>query len=278
MAPAELAPGAPAAPDAGGVDRIGVDWVGVAVFYAVALAVSVPLMLWRDLAPASWAASGLPTWLRPLLTGWGPALGALVASAVRGRPSAITLVGTSARRSAAVVAGAVAVVAAALAVPAMGGERGGLVVALGFGVGLHALAYAAGEEIGWRGYLHGALAPLARRRGGALRRAAVLGPMWAIWHATTFLDGASPAEAVLRMAVLAAVLTAASLAIGAAVDRTHSVAVATVCHLWYTVPVLLGGGALDARIRAGVLALLVLGTVWAVHRWPLDGRGASEAG
>ncbi len=44
--------------------------------------------------------------------------------------------------------------------------------------------FALGEELGWRGYLHAALAPL-----GILRGTLLIGVVWGVWHAPAILMG-----------------------------------------------------------------------------------------
>ena len=44
--------------------------------------------------------------------------------------------------------------------------------------------FALGEELGWRGYLHAALAPL-----GILRGTLLIGVIWGVWHAPAILMG-----------------------------------------------------------------------------------------
>ena len=231
------------------------DWRGIALFFAVACGISVPLFLWRDLAPASWQASGIPRWLRPLLPGWGPAAGAAVALLARRRAHARTITFAGTWRTGAALAVVIPVAILAAIAPSRASESRHL---LGLLAGLHAFAYALGEELGWRGYLQDALRPLS-----PLPRYATLGVLWGVWHATTFAGDGPPWTVALRLAAFYAVLVAASAAIGAATDRTRAVLVAAACHLFYTFPGILAG-----RDRWIALALLVPSVIALVHWWP----------
>ncbi len=134
---------------------------------------------------------------------------------------------------------------------------------------------ALGEELGWRGYLHGALAPL-----GAARRAAITGLCWGLWHAPLILQGYNfPDSPRLGVLVMIAGCTALSPLMGALRQRSGS--------LW--APVLFHGGlnaggqvaltALDGNGLVvhplgllGILAALSLGLLlWA------SGRGAGDS-
>lgn len=241
------------------------DWAAIALFFAVACGISVPLILWRDLNPASWRRSSIAPWLRPLLVGWGPAAGALAALAIRGRRHArtVTLTGTS--PVGATLAVLVPVGILAWLAPARDASAPHL---LGLVAGGHAFTYALGEELGWRGYLQDALRPLP-----PLRRYALLGTMWGVWHATTFAGTRPAAGMALRLAVFYLVLIGASAALGAATDRTRSVLVAAACHLFYTFPTMLGG-----RDRWLALGLLVPAVILLVHWWPGERHTTAEAG
>lgn len=235
------------------------DWIGVAIYFVVACAISVPLILWRDLDPAGWRSSPIPSWLRPLIAGWGPAVGAVVAMAVRGRHHVrtITFAGTS--HVGAALAVLLPIVILAAIAPASTTASPHL---LGAVAGFHAFTYALGEELGWRGYLQDALRPLP-----PIGRYALLGTLWGIWHATTFAGNGSATTVVVRLALFYVVLVAASAGIGAAADRTRSVLVAAACHLFYTFPMMLGG-----RDRWLALGLLVPAVIVLVHWWPGERR------
>lgn len=232
-----------------------VDWPGVALYCAIASAISMPLLLWRDLSPQTWLTSPIPGWLRPLLYGWGPGIAALVLLPLRRaqHPRTVTFFGTSVARSVMLVL--IPILTVALLAPARSVAHPHL---WGLVAGMHAVAYALGEELGWRGYLHDALRPL-----GARLQSIVLGLIWGVWHVLTFAGHGSVTSIALRLLVFYAVLMLASAAIGAAADRSHSVLVATACHLFYTLSGMLAGT--DRWIALGVLGAAVFGVV---HFWP----------
>lgn len=240
------------------------DWRGIVIFCCVAGGISTPLLLWRDLDPVSWAASPIPGWLRPLLYGWGPGIAALITLRLRRHQHArtVTFVGTSALRS--MLAVTIPIATLGVLAPAKSSPLPHL---WGLVVGVHAVTYALGEELGWRGYLHDALRPLGRRR-----QVVLLGVIWGVWHATSFAGHGSVTEIAARLSVFYLVLIAASAAIGSATDRSHSVLVATACHLFHTLSNILTGP--DRWIATGVLAATVFGLV---HFWPTDGSEPGAA-
>lgn len=232
------------------------DWRGIALFYVIACAVSGPLLLWRDLAPESWAASPIPAWLRPLLYGWGPAIGAIVVLRLRRAQHrrTITWTGGAPLASLFAVLFPVALLAAwAPARTAASPHWAGLIA------GTHAVAYALGEELGWRGYLQDALRPIR-----PWPRWLLLGLMWGVWHMLTFAGHGSLGERLGRLAIFYAVLVLASAAIGNAVERSRSLLVATACHLFYTYSQMHTG-----RDRWGLLAILIPTTMLLVRFWPV---------
>lgn len=231
------------------------DWAGIALFYAISCAITWPLLAWRDFAPESWAASPIPHWLRPLLYGWGPGIGALIA--LRARASrhhrTITLAGSSTARS--LVALLAPVLIVGVVAPAQKAAHPHLA---GLVAGVHAIAYAFGEELGWRGYLQDALRPVA-----PVPRYVTLGLMWGVWHLAAFAGHGSIAATVGRLVAFYAILIASSAGIGTAVDRTQSLCVATACHLFFTFTEISSG-----RERQLLLGILIPVVVLLVHRWP----------
>jgi membrane protease YdiL (CAAX protease family) len=133
---------------------------------------------------------------------------------------------------------------------------------MGLFAGAHAVLYAFGEEVGWRGYLQDALRPLR-----PAIRYTTIGVMWGMWHFLTFAGHGSVGSMVLRLLVFYAILIAASAAIGAAVDRSRSLLVATACHLFYTFSQMHSG-----RDRWVLLGFLVPVVVILVRKWPVPER------
>jgi hypothetical protein len=156
-----------------------VSWSSAATFYVVACALWWPFFWWRDLHAASWEAwdtMGIPKGLAPAM---GPAVGALLALWLfrRTHRRTVRLLGTPPRRSLAFAAVPVTL----LTVVGIGIEEPHWT---GLLTGLAYLAYALGEELGWRGFLRGALRPLP-----PLRRYGLVGLLWGAWHLTTFTPG-----------------------------------------------------------------------------------------
>lgn len=231
------------------------DWAGIALFYAIACAITWPLLAWRDFAPDSWAASPIPPWLRPLLYGWGPGIAGLIVLRLRApqHQRVITLLGTSPGRSLLAVLGPILLVAAVA--PAQTAAHPHLA---GLLAGVHAVVYAFGEELGWRGYLQDALRPLA-----PAPRYVTLGLFWGVWHLAGFAGQGTLLAMAGRLALFYVILIASSAGIGTAVDRSRSLLVATACHLFFTFTEISSGR--DRQLLVGALIPLV---VLLVHFWP----------
>jgi membrane protease YdiL (CAAX protease family) len=213
----------------------------------VATAVSAPFRLeWVDLAEVLPLPFGLNLLYR-VFRGIGPAVGALVVRQVlRSRvPRPTTLLGRSPRESLL----AVAVVPLGLAMVGSGPLDDGLAHLRGLGLGVVLVAYALGEELGWRGYLQPALQPLT-----PLPRIVLVAFLWYLWHLNFLRPGISP---LMHLAFFAALL-AGSWGLAKVTEVTHSLLFAVAVHLSFNllsdVP-----GALPVKLA--VLGAWVL--VWA---------------
>jgi membrane protease YdiL (CAAX protease family) len=230
-----------------------VSWPSVALFFVVACAVSWPFFWWRDFHPSSWEAwdtHGIPRGLAPAL---GPVLGAFLASWAfrRSHVRTITLVGSSVARSLAFALIPLTLLSA-VGVGTDEPHRAGLLAGLAY------LAYALGEEAGWRGFLQDALRPLS-----PAVRYVVIGFMWGAWHFTTFTRG-SPGEVAMRRAILAPLAwIAGSWGVGVATDRSRSLLVAAMLHLVFNLSRALS-------VRDAALVLVPSMAAWVV---PLRGWG-----
>ena len=246
-------PAAPTAPPR-------VYWPAVIVFYAVACGLAWPLFWWRDMQPQAWAAWRVPETVKGLAPAAGPAIGALLALMIF-RTKVVRTVspgGTSWPRSLLFAA-----IPAALLVAIGVGEDQPHLTALFF-VEVH-LLYALAAELGWRGFLQEALAPLAPRR-----RFVLIGVLWGAWHLTTFAYGGL-GSAALRLAMMFGVWIAASWGIGRAVERSRSLLVAAMIHVVFAF------GEHLTRKRA-LFALGVSALAWflLLRGWPRHHAAAKE--
>ena len=192
----------------------------MAFYQVLACAISWPLFAWRDLHHASWAVWALPTVVKQVVPAFGPAVAALVASALfhRSHRRTVSLLGFDAVRSVAFAAIPVAMLAF-LGVPGPAPHiEGGWIAAI-------FLVRAILEETGWRGFLHDALRPLA-----PVRRAVTIGVLWGVWTFTTYLQG-KPTEIAGHLGGMLVVWIAGSWALGIAVDRTGAVLVPAAMHV-----------------------------------------------
>lgn len=135
---------------------------GIAVFYVIALAVRVASLY---VVPRACPAAEQTIWWQ-MLTGAGPAVGAIVAVVALRRKMYCSLLGSSALKSLACVA----LPALALALFAPGGLRAA-------GIFLGCIVYALLEETGWRGYL---LSEFSDKK--QWKRVLVVTAFWFVWH------------------------------------------------------------------------------------------------
>ena len=239
-----------------------VNWRAVILYYLLACALSWPFFWWRDMEPQSWAAWQAPAFVKTLSYMAGPAIAALICLLIfrRSHDRTITLVGSSARRSAAFYL--VPIIALALAYApevAAQGAPAQLLLLLG-GTFIITL----GEELGWRGFLQDAL-----RRLPKLSRYALIGVMWELWHFTNRTHQGPLTAAAIRVLVWMVILFILSWIIGEAVERSKSVIVAVTLHAWVNILASMGPlfEAPPARGYA-VFAASVLLWLYLLRSWP----------
>lgn len=213
-------------------------WAGIALFYAIALLVAAPFNsgLADGWLRATFPGTPVATWTF-LPAALGPLIGALIASRLAWRPSRImSLLGVDPRQALLVA------LVPLVAFPLIGGTGVALTVA--------ALAYALGEEFGWRGYLADALAPLA-----PLARYGLTALLWWPWHlrfATTFDWIGFPL-----------LVLGSSVVLGHAARTSRSVLVAAAMHATVILLTVNGSPTRALAIAGGVtlIAWMALGTV-----------------
>jgi hypothetical protein len=113
-----------------------------------------------------------------------------------------------------------------------------------------------GEELGWRGFLQGALQPVGRMRGYLL-----LALMWEVWHFTSHTKGAWD-EVISRLAIIVPAIVVITFALAFLTERTGSVVLATAVHEWIDLAVDPGGHFLWAGLAAVPVRL------WITWTWP----------
>ena len=230
------------------------------MFYFLACLWSWPFFWWRDVHTAAWNAWGLPEEIKGLTQPWGPALAAIAAVYLfpRMRSRSVSLLGSSWKRSA--VCFLVPIVFATLASAIQSRHFPYRLVYYLLVGGFSTL----GEELGWRGFLQGALRPLGRVRGYLL-----LALMWEVWHFTSHTKGTLH-EVFSRLAIIVPAIVLITFALGFLTERTGSVVLATAVHEWID----LGADAGGYFLWAGLAAVPVW--LWIAWTWPESNLGAVE--
>jgi membrane protease YdiL (CAAX protease family) len=113
-----------------------------------------------------------------------------------------------------------------------------------------------GEEVGWRGFLQGALRPLGRVRGYLL-----LAFLWEIWHFTSHTKG-TLREVISRLEIIVPAIVVITFALAFLTERTGSLVLATTVHEWIDLGVDAGGYFLWAGLAAVPVWL------WIAWTWP----------
>jgi len=247
-----------------------VNWASVALYYAVACAVSWPFFWWRWRSASEFAAWQPPV-PKHLFYMLGPAIGAFVALAVfrRTHVRTIGLLGSSIGRSLAFWGVPALLLTVAYAPEFASRGDWGTLPAM-FGVGLLAIF---GEEMGWRGFLQDALRPLRRAR-----RYLVLGLLWEAWHFTTRWGNGAAFGAVARVTAAAVVVSLLAWLIGEAVDRSRSLLVAVTLHGWFDLAFEAEALLRASPVRAWIVMALSA-VVWALllRTWPTAPRALRSA-
>ncbi|MEO5978809.1 MAG: CPBP family intramembrane glutamic endopeptidase [Chryseolinea sp.] len=224
-----------------------VNWKEVIVYYIIAVAVSAPFRLgWVDLSESVPLPMGF-TLLYRVLGALGPAVGYFVLIYVMKTdiPRNVSLFGTSRVYS---VIG-LAIIPLVLAVVGRDDVSGLNTHWNGFLIGITFAIYAVGEELGWRGYLQQALAPIPLPL-----RVLIIAVLWYLWH----LNFLNPMSTIQSQLIHFASLFVGSGALLTITGRTHSILIAAAVHLSFNIIGELGG---EMNERLIVLAVAI--SVWA---------------
>jgi membrane protease YdiL (CAAX protease family) len=228
------------------------DWRAIAVFYFLACVWSWPFFWWRDVHTASWNAWGLPEEIKGLTQPWGPALAAIAVFYLfpRVRSRFASLSGSSSKRSALCFLMPIvfACVASAIQSKHFAPKLIYYLVIGGFST--------LGEELGWRGFLQGALRPLGR-----IRSCLLLACMWEAWHFTSHTKG-TWSEVMARLEIIVPAVVVITFVLAFLMERTGSVILATAVHEWIDLGVDPGGYFLWAALAAVPVWL------WIAWTWP----------
>lgn len=232
------------------------NWRAILTFYILACAFQWPFFWWRDVHSASWNASCIPIEIRDLT--WGPAVAAFVALYFfpQVRTKMVSFVGTSRVRS-----------ACFFLIPILLSWIG---VAIQSGRISYKLIYylliggvsTFGEEMGWRGFLQGALRPLGRIRGYLL-----LAVMWEAWHFTSHTKGTLH-QVIVRLALYVPLVIVITFFLAFLTERTGSLVLAVTAHEWIDIfadPAGNGG-----FFWSGIACIPLW--IWLVWTWPKPKR------
>lgn len=191
--------------------------IRVAIYFAIALAISALARLYWHTGDVTPVDQGALAMYRHLVAGAGPALGAATVWIVFRYRSHITLGGTN-----------FAIGLAMIVVPAVVMGINGIPNGFGvephlFGVhmGVWIALYAILEELGWRGYLQDEF-----RDRPALLKYAIVGLFWYAWH-LSWLNGNPIGSELFTIGFM----IVASAGIGFVADRTGSVLAAAAFHI-----------------------------------------------
>lgn len=228
------------------------NWKSIAVYYVLAVALIVPFRI-ESLRPGWFEL--LPTIAKAILSGYGPAVGAIVAMVVFRRDHLRTI--TVAGRS--LLFSGLFFFIPILFIAGLGNRGSGIGSHLGsLYVGFTLLVYCFLEEVGWRGFLYDAL-----RHVGPWRRVLITAVLWYLWHLSLF-DFEPSTSFLLSQGVFVAMLTLGSWFIGKLADDTRSILVAAGAHSLFNIfsylqvdtarKLLIGGGCIACWV---VLARLM---------------------
>jgi hypothetical protein len=231
----------------------------ILVFYVLACAWSWPFFWWRDFHAASWDAWHFRPELKESFIQWGPGLAAITVYYLfpHMRRRFLSLAGSSWKRS------AICFLAPLLLIWVVAIYRGEprwlsvpyYVAAAGFSC--------LGEEVGWRGFLQGAVRPIGRIRGSLL-----IGLMWTAWHFNPTREGL-----ISHLEVLLPVTVVISFLLMVLVGRSGSVLLAAAVHEWLDIATSYGGD------RRWVALVAVPFWLWMVWKWPMgesQRKGAAQ--
>ena len=228
------------------------NWRAILTFYLLACAFQWPFFWWRDVNTASWNASRIPIEIRDLT--WGPAVAAFLVLYLfpKARTGTISFFGTSRARSLCFFLIPILFAWVGLAIQSGRVYYKIIYYLLVGGVSIF------GEEMGWRGFLQGALRPLGRGRGYLL-----LAFMWEAWHFTSHTKGTLH-QVIERLAIYLPLVIVITFLLGFLTERTGSLLLATTFHEWMDIiadPA--GNGSL---FWSGLACIPVW--IWLVWTWP----------
>lgn len=220
----------------------------ILVFYILACAWSWPFFRWQEAHTASWDAWGLPSEVKECFIQWGPGLAAIAVYYLfpQMRPRFLSIAGTSWKRSLICFLAPILVLWSVFVV--RGDPRW---VRVPYDLALAGFS-CLGEELGWRGFLQGALRPLGRIRGSLL-----LALMWTAWHFNPTWDGL-----ISHLEVLLPVTVVVTFFLVFLTGRTGSLLLAAAVHEWLDI----GAGYTDYRRWVAVAAVPLW--LWMAWKWP----------
>jgi membrane protease YdiL (CAAX protease family) len=229
------------------------NWPAILTYYVLACAWSWPFFWWRDVNTASWNAWQVPDEIKGLTQVWGPGLAALVVFYFfpGTRTRKVSFFGGSWIRSACFCLSPILFAWIGLFIQS-GKFSHSIVYYLLIG-GFSTL----GEELGWRGFLQGALKPMGRVRAYLL-----LAFMWEAWHFTSHTKGTLH-EVISRLAIYIPLVIVITVVIGLVNERTGSLVLAFTLHEW--IDIVFDGGS-GYLVRAALISLPVW--AWLIWSWP----------
>lgn len=242
-------------------------WRPVVVFYFLACLWSWPFFWWRDFHAASWTAWRFPAELKGFTQQWGPGLAAIAVFYLfpQVRSRFMSLSGSSWKRSSLCFLTPIlfAVIASASQSRHFSWKLVYYLVVAGFST--------LGEELGWRGFLQGALRPLMGRFPGYL----LLALMWAAWHFTSQTNGTWQGF-IHRMEIMIPAIVVITFVLALLTERTGSLVLATAVHEWIDIGTDTGGVFLWVALAAVPVWLWIAWT-WPQRRSILDPAPLSSA-
>jgi membrane protease YdiL (CAAX protease family) len=200
-----------------------VQWHQVILYYLIACAISWPFFWWRDVL--HWEGFKGPGFAKTALIMWGPGIAGIICLFLfrKTHVRTITFLGSSWKRS--LIVWFVPFIL--LAIPGVEQGKGEVSHAFPLIVSLFAVLTVVGEEVGWRGFLQDALRPIK-----PVWRYALIGVLWEAWHFTNRTHDKTLLQILLTLAIVIPIIILLSWGIGAAVERSKSILVASAIHGW----------------------------------------------
>ncbi len=201
-----------------------VNWTSVIVYYVIACAISWPFFWWRDMNAESWGNWNLPGFVKTYSYMWGPGISAIICLFLfrKTHNKTISFFGTSLIKSLIFyLLPILALTISGISSQNMNPHLFPLVL------GLMGFISILGEELGWRGFLQDALRPLTQ-----IKRYALIGAMWELWHFTNRMGHGEIIPIIIRVTIFIVALSILSFLIGKATDQSKSLIVAVTLHAW----------------------------------------------